>query len=303
MVTWTRGYALIQAGASQGLVTLTERPEIFPGVSESDFLQAPWYDWAVANLLLREWDETIRDAEQSVSRTESHARGVPELAILRAASQWHALRGEWSEALRCAQFCIEANQQDTIDHATSDYVNAAIAALELGDEKDYLRVREEMATRFKDTGEVAPWRALEAGLLRPIDDGIAATFENFASGLERWSRHETNDYWGLMLVSLHLYRKGDYAGAMDVALQSLARLRDGTRLPAAELSIIQALCHNQQGNHSAAFSELGRAESAIRTGFNLDYDVWHWAHWIQVRLLLKEAHAAIPQSPAEGTSK
>lgn len=297
MVTWTRGYALVQAGARQGLVTLTDRPEIFPGVSESDFLQAPWYDWAVADLLLHEWDEMIREAEQSVSRTQSDARGLDGLAIVRAASQWHALRGEWSEALRCAQYCIQSNHQDTIDHATMDYVNAAIASLELGDEKTYLRVREEMATRFKDTGEVAPWRALEVGLLRPIDDSVEAPFEKFATGLARWSRNEKNDYWGLMLVSLHSYRKGDYAGAMDVTRQSLARLRDGTRLPAAELSIIQALCLNQQENRSAALSELDRAESAIRTGFDLDYDVWHWSHWILVRLLLQEARAAIPQSP------
>ena len=74
-------------------------------------------------------------------------------------------------------------------------------------------------------------------------------------------------------------------------------------LPIAELCIILALSLNQQGNHSAAFSELGRAENAIRTGFNLDYDVWHWAHWIQVHLLLKEAHADISQTAPQEASK
>jgi len=126
---------------------------------------------------------------------------------------------------------------------------------------------------------------------------VAATFNNFATGLAGWTRKETNDYWGLMLLSLHSYRHGDYTGAMDLASQSLARLRDGAQIPKAELSIILALSLNQLGNRSAALSELDRAESVIRTGFDLDFDVWHWRHWVLVRLLLQEARGLIPQSP------
>ena len=150
---------------------------------------------------------------------------------------------------------------------------------------------------------MAPWRTLEVGLLRPIDDRVAATFKNFAAGLAHWSRKETNDYWGLMLLSLHSYRLGDYDSAMDLARQSLARLRDGTRLPNAELSIILALSLDRQGNRSAALSELDQAESVIRTGLDLEYDVWHWRHWILVRLLLQEASGLIPQSPPSGPQK
>jgi hypothetical protein len=179
-----------------------------------------------------------------------------------------------------------------------DYVNAAIASLETGDEKTYLRLREEMATRFKDTGEIAPWRGLEMGLVRPINDRVEATFKNFAAGLANWSRNETNDYRGLILLSLLSYREGDYTSAMDLARQSLARLRDGARLPEAQLSIFMALCQNQLGNGSAALSELDQAERVIQTGLNIDYDVWFWRHWVLVRLLLQEAHALIPQAPS-----
>jgi ATP/maltotriose-dependent transcriptional regulator MalT len=134
------------------------------------------------------------------------------------------------------------------------------------------------------------------GLVRPIDDRVSGTFENFAAGLARWSRKDTNDHSALMLLSLHSYRKGDYTSAVDLARQSLARVRDGARVPIAECSIILALCLNQQGNRSAALSELDRAESVLRTGFNLDYDVWHWRHWILVRLLLQEARGLIPHA-------
>ena len=296
MVIWTKAYSLIQAGARQGLVKLPVTAEIFPGLSEPDYLEGAWYDWAVADLLLREWNEMIGEAEQSVSRMHGRTPGLEELAIMRAAGECHALRGEWAQALTCAQFCRQSNQQDTLDHTTMDYVNAAIACLELGDEKTYLHLREEMATRFKDADEVAPWRTLEVGLLRPIDDRVAATFNNFAAGMAGWS--ETNDYWGLMLLSLHSYRNGDYARAMDLARQSLARLRDGAQLPNAELSIILALSQNNLGTRPAALSELDRAESVIRTGFDLDYDVWHWRHWVLVRLLLQEARGLISQTSA-----
>ena len=50
---------------------------------------------------------------------------------------------------------------------------------------------------------------------------VAAIFKNFAAGLTYWSRKETNDYSGLMLLSLHSYRHGDYASAMDLARQGL----------------------------------------------------------------------------------
>jgi hypothetical protein len=75
-----------------------------------------------------------------------------------------------------------------------------------------------------------------------------------------------------------------------LARQSHDRIHDGAQLPHDELGIISALSLNRLGNRSAGLSELDRAVSVIWTGFNLDYDVWHWRHWIPVRYLLKEAH-------------
>jgi serine/threonine protein kinase len=300
MISWTKGYALLQAGARQSLISLTVRSEIFPAMGEPDYLEAAWYDWTVAELLLREWDEMLGAAEHSVNRMPGRAPGLEELAIVRAAAECHALRGEWTQALSCAQYCREFNQQDSLDHATMDYVNAALACLELGDEKTYLHLRQEMVTRFKASYEVAPWRTLEVGLLRPLDDGVATNFNSLAAGIAGWSRSETNNYWGLMLLSLHSYRNGDYAGAMDLVRDSLLRLRDGTQLPDATLGIISALSLNRLGNRSAALSELERAERVLRTGFDLEYDMWHWRHWLGVRLLLKEARSLIsPTSPAQ----
>ena len=85
MITWTKGYALIEAGARQGQVTFKVATQIFPGISEPDYLQAPWYDWAVADLLLRECGEMIGQAEQSVGTRHGQAPRLEDLAIMRAA--------------------------------------------------------------------------------------------------------------------------------------------------------------------------------------------------------------------------
>ncbi len=298
MIIWTKAQALVQAGARQGLVPLTARSEIFPGLSDADYLHAPWYDWAVVDLLLREWDEMVGEAEKTVRMNQNRPTSLQDLAIVRAAAECHGLHGEWSDALQCAQYCIKSNQQDSLDHATMDYLNAAIASLKLGDEETYLHLREEMTERFKDAHEVAPRRTLEVGLLRPVDDRVKPAFENLAAELEHSSRKEPNNYWGLMLLSLHSYRLGDYPKAIDLAKPSFDRIRDGGQLPHAELSIILALSLNRLGNDSAAAAELDRAESVIRTGFNLEFDVWFWRHWILVRLLLQEARGLIRETPS-----
>jgi hypothetical protein len=91
------------------------------------------------------------------------------------------LRGEWTDALRCSQDCLQSNQGDSLDHARMDYLNAAIACLELGDENGYLHLREEMASRFKDPDETTAEKALTVGLMRSLDDRTAALLEPFAA--------------------------------------------------------------------------------------------------------------------------
>jgi hypothetical protein len=299
MVVWTRAYALIQAGARHEMVPLKVRSEIFPGLSEPDYLQAPWYDWAVADLLLREWDEMVGEADRSVSRTRGRTLSLEEIAIVRAAGEYHALRGDWSDALRCSRDCVQSNQHDSVDHATMDYLNAAIACLELGDEETYLRLREEMAARFKDASDVASLRTLEVGLLRRFDVHAGAGLEPFVRVLIRRVQEgkDQNDYWDRILLSLHEYRIGNFANSMDFARQSLTRLQEGGRVPDAAVSVLLAMSLSRSGNRSAALSELNRAESVLQTGFDLDYDMWNWRRWVLVRLLLREARGLISQAP------
>lgn len=295
MVMWTRAFALIQAGARQGLAPLTVPADIFPGLSEPGYLQAPWYDWAVADLLLREWNEMIVEAERSVSSIQGRAPTLKEVAIVRAAGEYQALRGEWSGALRCAQWCLQVTQQDSLDHATMDYLNAAIACLKLGDAPTYLRLREEMATRFKDPDERTVGRIVAVGLMRPLDERMTARLEPLVGRLAR-SMEGGTDLISYPLLGLFDSRRGDYPKAIERARRSLSHY-DNVAQPNALDRVVLAISLHQLGNRSAARAELEQANNLIETGFNLDYDTWHWRDWLLVRLLLQEAESMIPQVP------
>jgi hypothetical protein len=296
MMSWTRGYTLVQAGARQGLVALTARAEIFPGISEPDCLKAAWYDWAVAGLVMREWDEMIGEAERSVSRPPGGAPSLEQVALIRAVGQWHALRGEWGDALRCSRSCLQSNQGDSLDHATMDYEDAAIACLQLGDRNGYLRLCEEMASRFKDPDERTAERALIVGLMQSLDDRTAARLEPFAALLARTlaNGNETPSY--PILLGLLEYRRGHYTEAMEWVHRSLPKVPN-VALPNAMDRVILAMSLHQLGNRSAAHLELERAKNLIETGFDLEFDMWHWRDWVLVRLLLREANALMPQAP------
>jgi len=298
MITWTKGYALVQAGARQGQVTLTAKTEIFPDISEPHYLQAPWYDWAVADLLLRECDGMIGEAEQSVSRMPARTPSLELVAILRAAGERHALRGEWSDALRCANLCLESNQGDSLDHATMDYLNAAIACLALGDQNAYLRLRQEMNSRFKDPDEKTAERMLKVNVMRPFDDQTAVRMETLAAQLRRAllkqpTRNQTEYSQGL---ALYEYRRGNYLEAVDSARRSVANV-PAVAQPNAMERVISAMSLQQNRNRSAAQLELERAKNLIETGFDLEFDMWHWRDWVIARLLLREAESLIQQTP------
>jgi len=297
MMEWTKGYALVQAGARQGLVTLSGRHDIFPGVSEPDYLQAPWYDWAVAGLLTSEWDETIIEAERSISPVPGVAPSLEQVALVRAVGEWHALRGEWNDALRCSQYCLRSNQGDSLDHATMDYVDAAIASMELGDDNGYVHVREEMASRFKDPDERTAERTLTAGLMQSLEDRTGAQLAPFAALLAGTlpAGNESAPYYGGLLGLLD-YRRGDYSKAMELAQRSLPKVSNVAQ-PNAMNRLTLAMSYHQLGNRAAAQSELEHAKNLIDTGFNLDFDMWHWRDWVLVRSLLSEAEALIEQAP------
>lgn len=68
-------------------------------------------------------------------------------------------------------------------------------------------------------------------------------------------------------------------------------------MPNALLRVILAMSLHQLGDDSAARLELEHAKNLIETGFDLEFDMWHWRDWVLLRLLLREADGLIQQAP------
>jgi hypothetical protein len=295
---WNRAYELIHAKSQEGLDIGSAPATLFPGTPED--LDGSWFDWVVADLLMRECDELFAQSERtldSMPMSDSPSKDTV-VDLVRALGEWHAVRGEWEQARKCFSQLPEGG-------GTRDYFISAIIALKLGDEPGFLRVRDRAISRFNGTTE--PWgyeSVMQAGLLRPLDNTSAAALEPFVQFLERAVASaeplKEGTYvpasWDLALLSLFEYRRGNYAKALDDAQRSLVTCTY-MAMPAATDRVIRAMCFSKLGDDASARSELDGAKSLVQSGLNHGYDMWNWPAWVFVRLLLHEADGLIPQAP------
>jgi len=307
IVNWIEGYELILAGPKEGLAP-EGTASLFPGMAEPNTLEGSWSDWAVARLLMREWDGLMAEADKSVERVPLSSENA---GLLRALGEWYAIRGEWRQALQRCNSCLQCNQKEAWDHATMDYFDGAIASLEMGDESSYSHLREDASTRFDDTDNISiAERVLKVNLLRPLDGRDTARLQPFADLITRKVgslsdiRKQTSPYdaWYSMLLGLLEYRRGNYNNAVEWAHRSLDTATSVVALPNAADHVISALSLHQLGNQSAARFELQQAENALHTGFDLEFDIWHWRDWVFMRLLLREANLLIEKEPVHASN-
>ncbi|HWW01157.1 MAG TPA: serine/threonine-protein kinase [Candidatus Acidoferrum sp.] len=295
---WNQAFELIHAKSKEGLDIGSLPSTLFPGTTED--LEGSWYDWVIADLLMRECDELFAQSERTLdsvpkSNSPSNATIVD---LVRALGEWHAVRGEWEQA--SSRF-----SQLPEDGGARDHFISAIIALKLGDEPGFLRVRDRTITRFNGTTE--PWgyeNVMQAGLLRPFDNTSVAALEPIVQFLERAVASaeplKEGTYvpasWDLTLLGLFEYRRGNYAKALNNCQRSLVTCTY-LAMPAATDRVIRALCFSRLGDDASARSELDGAKSLVQSGLNIGYDRWNWPAWAFVRLLLQETDSMIPQAP------
>jgi hypothetical protein len=295
---WNRAYELIHAKSQEGLDIGSAPSTLFPGTPED--LEGSWYDWVIADLLMRECDELFAQSERTLdSMFKSNALSKDTVvALARALGEWHAVRGEWEQAR--SRF-----SQLPEDGGTRDYFLSAIIALKLGDESGFFRVRDQGISRFNGTTEA--WgheNVMQVGLLRPVDSTSVAALEPFAQFLERAVasaeplKEETfvPASWDLALLGLFECRRGNYAKALDYCQRSLVSCTY-MAMPAATDRVIRAMCFSKLGDDARARSELDGAKSLVQGGLNIGHDRWNWPAWVFVRLLLQETDGLIRQAP------
>ena len=95
---WNQAYELIHAKSQEGLDIGSAPSTLFPGTPED--LEGSWYDWVIADLLMRECDELFAQSERtldSMSKSNSASKETV-VDLARALGEWHAVRGEWEQA-------------------------------------------------------------------------------------------------------------------------------------------------------------------------------------------------------------
>ena len=295
---WNQAYELIHAKSQEGLDIGSASSTLFPGSPED--LEGSWYDWVIADLLMRECDELFAQSERALdSMSKSNAASTETVVDLaRALGEWHAVRGEWGQARNRFSQLPE-------DGGAGDHFISAIITLKLGDESSFVRVRDQAISRFNGTTEAWGYESvMQTGLLRPLDGTSAAALEPFVQFLERAVASagplKEGTYvpasWDLTLLGLFEYRRGNYAKALDDCQRSLVTCTY-LALPAATDRVIWALCFSKLGDDASARSELDGAKSLVQSGLNIGYDRWNWPAWVFIRLLLREADSMIPQAP------
>ena len=297
---WNQAYELIHAKAQEGLDIGSASSTLFPGTSED--LEGSWYDWVIADLLMRECDELFAQSERTLdSMSKSNSASKDTMALARALGEWHAVRGEWKRARNRFSQLPE-------DGGARDHFISAATALKQGDESDFVRIRDHAVSRLNGTTE--PWgfeNVMQAGLLQPLDSASAGALEPFAQWLEHAVASagplKEGTYvpasWDLTLLGLFEYRRGNYAKALGDCQRSLLTCTY-MPMPAATDRIIRAMCFSKLGDDASARSELDGAKSLVQSGLNIGYDRWNWPAWVFARLVLQEADSLIPQaSPPE----
>jgi tetratricopeptide (TPR) repeat protein len=310
LVDWIEACELIQAKLEQGLDLGIGRSAVFPGIGAPEVLEGPWWDWVNAGLLMRECDEVFAQSEHMLdSRPEPDVvSGDSVTALARALGDWHAIRGEWEMA---RQRFEQVRQAASVKRAPADHLCSGMAAVKLGDETGFLRLRDEALHRFKDLtdNEDAAETVMKLSLLRPLGETPAGALAPFVQVLERTVARAgpikkgttTSVAWDLMLLGLLEYRRGNYSQAMEWCRRSLDT-STFMPLPTVMDRVILAMCFHKLGDAAAARSELGQAKSPVMGGMNRGFDKWHWHDWVFARLLLQEAEGLIPQPPLPAAS-
>jgi len=310
LADWTEACELIQAKSKTGMDLGTPLSAVFPAASAPEDIEGTWFDWVAAGFLMDECNEVIARSDQALDMTPNAKPAPEKIGMVRALGQWHAIRGEWRQALQHFNYVQRAAQLDHQEPIALDYLNEGIALLEIGDETAFLSLRDDAIQVFKNsTNSDNALRVLELGLLRPVSKSSASDLEPFAQVLARkladYSQVQLGNSstysWNSMLLGLLEYRSGNPAKSLDWCRRSL-KASEFVFLPTATDYEIEAMCHHELGDDMAARSELQRARNIAEYGLNRDSDRWFWHEWLCTRLLLREATGLLGNAPNQTNS-
>jgi eukaryotic-like serine/threonine-protein kinase len=229
--------------------------------------------------------------------------------VLRGLGEWHALEGRWHESalrhLGLAHAIINADDSDS-DDVSRSLLPAAAAIREHGSLKQYEDFRQTAARRFSDTlNPIVAEQVMKATLLSPADgfttralqplaDVVAATLD----GQDPLQSHDPYmDAWRCFALALHAHRREQPDETLrwaELCLRHPSFIEPRT----IAVNLLQAMSLRRMNRHEEAdgliSSAHARLEERFRSGLTAgDSSTGFWFDWINARILLREAGAAL----------
>ena len=118
------------------------------------------------------------DAESLMAGIRLEEATIEGAAVLRQLGAWHALRGEWAQAVLRYRQLLQVNRLDNLDIASLDFLACEAVFLEVGATNELASLRGEMIARSSGNWPVQTVaRMLEGALLLPVDQATLASLQ------------------------------------------------------------------------------------------------------------------------------
>lgn len=246
----------------------------------------------------------FEEAEELITGIPQKNQTMEGIQALRALGEWHALRGEWTNATDFFAIVLKVNQSESTYFATLDYARQACTLIKLNDEAKYDELRQEMVSRFMGTTErhIAD-RVLRYGLLLRSETNLLAGVQSYVGCLTNQpinpSSFADDSAWHLLGVGLYHYRTGRYREGADSSQKCVDYIGlagpKSVRLVIAK--ILLAMCDTQLGKDAEAQSHFDTAKSLVEEKFKTPLPATDgfssWFDWIYAEILLSEAEASL----------
>ena len=228
-------------------------------------------------------------------------------SVFRKLGEWHALKGQWTQAAERFKLLLDADQQDNSWAITEDLLKAGPIQIERGDLQGYEHFRRAAIDHYRRTTDpVFAERTLKISLLAAADADLLKSLETLseiaANSLEKSGSDPIMEAWRCVSLGLMAYRQG-YTPTAKRWCQKCLAYPENNPARIATARIIRAMACWRLGEAETAQSELrlGRslvgAESAngLKEG---NGQMGFWFDWLFARILLREAETLIEKTPA-----
>ena len=285
-------YAFIQEKAALKRATAAEQVE--KQLRQQAEQRAGWaQEIARGGLLLMRGD--YDGSEKVIQKISPHATLVPFFNVFGGK---HARLGEWREALTNWSLVVQFAPDDHIG-----YMHLAPLLLQLDDVAGYKNVRAQMLRQFGGTSDprIAERMVIASLILPPAADEM----KMIAKMAEVAVNTETNtSNWGFNLFAKGFaeYREGHYDTAAGL-LKKVLPLGVGSQFR-TEVYVVLAMAQSQHGQTNESRESLAKAVDLLNQHLpkagNLDEA---WNHWINIRVLMREAETLVPAADAPDRSR